>query len=181
MNALLSKLGTVVSFLTVIRAFLHSVLVPVKIHVEKNISAMVSSVALNASVNLSLKKNYWSIVDVQYYFSFRCTAQWFDIYAPYDVITTISLVSIRHRARFWCYWHIPCAVHYIPVAYLCYNWKLGFLICSIIIGRWSQGHKTVQKQRFLLTWVLFLLGKNSSTSCLFGWHTGICSCGLLLL
>lgn len=53
MNTLLSKLGTVFSFLLVIPAFLHSVLVPVKIHIGKNISAMVTSGALHVSANLS--------------------------------------------------------------------------------------------------------------------------------
>lgn len=55
MNTLLPRLGAVPSFLVISPAFLHSVLVPVKMHTGKNISAMVPSAVHNVSVNLFLK------------------------------------------------------------------------------------------------------------------------------
>lgn len=55
LNTLLSNLGRVFSFLLVTPAFLHTVLLPVKTHRRKNMSAMVPSVALSVSV-VSLKQ-----------------------------------------------------------------------------------------------------------------------------
>lgn len=55
MNALFSKPKTVFAFLRVIPALLHTVLVPVKIQIEQNISAMVPS-ALTKSLLIFLKQ-----------------------------------------------------------------------------------------------------------------------------
>lgn len=36
-------------------------------------------------------------LDIQAYVSFKCPAQWLDIYIPYKVITPINLISIWHH------------------------------------------------------------------------------------
>ena len=41
----------------------------------------------------------WSISDLQYYISFRCITQWFDIFVHYRMITQISLVTMSPYAR----------------------------------------------------------------------------------
>ena len=41
-----------------------------------------------------MQKFNLNIVDVQYYVSFRCTTEQFDIYVYYEMMATISLVTI---------------------------------------------------------------------------------------
>lgn len=58
LNTLLSKRGTVLSFLVIIPDFLHSVLVPVKMYTGTNVSATAPSVVHNVSVNLFFLKMF---------------------------------------------------------------------------------------------------------------------------
>ena len=68
---------------------------------------------------------YWNIVDVQYSVSFKCTAKWLDICIHYEVITTISLVTIcPHTKLLQYYWpHFSCYI-LPPHGLLFYNWRL---------------------------------------------------------
>ena len=66
--------------------------------------------------------SYLNIVDAQYYVIFRCNTEWFDICIHYEMIT--SLVTICPPKSYYnIIDHISYAVHYIPMAYLFYNWK----------------------------------------------------------
>lgn len=64
------------------------------------------------------------LTDIQYYTRFISTTQWFDICIHCEMVTSISLVTIYHHAN--CY-TIPCAIHYIPMSYIFYNWKICFV------------------------------------------------------
>ena len=66
---------------------------------------------------------YCSIVDIQYFTSFRCTTQWFNIYMHCELIITISLVTICHhtklRHNYWLY-SLCCTLHLCD---LFYKWE----------------------------------------------------------
>ena len=57
---------------------------------------------------------YWSIVNIQYYISFRCITSWFKIFIYYKLITIISLVIIHLHAMllqyYWLY-SLCCTLH----------------------------------------------------------------------
>ena len=75
---------------------------------------------------------YWSIVNIQYCISFRCTAWWFNIYLRYKMTTLIRLITICHHKNYHnIVDYIPYAVHYISMTYLFYKWKFVPLILFI--------------------------------------------------
>ena len=67
---------------------------------------------------------YWNILDIQYYASFRCVTEWFDICIHYEMITMISLVTICPQQSYYnIIDHIPYVVYHNPLAYLFHNWR----------------------------------------------------------
>lgn len=73
-----------------------------------------------------LKKD-WTTVDIRYYISSRCTAQWFDICIPYEMIIAVSLNDVTMQLL-RCYWlRCLCCTLHIPVTYLSYDWKFVLL------------------------------------------------------
>ena len=63
---------------------------------------------------------FWSIIDLQRYESSWCRTQWFSISMHYKMLTTISLVTIRHHTKilqnYWLY--SPCCTFHICDIYL---------------------------------------------------------------
>ena len=87
----------------------------------------------------------WSVIDIQYYISFRCTTQWFNIDIHYGMITIISLVTIHHHTKliqYYCLyslytssiWWLILAVSW-PFLFLIFFEKWGFSWVSTSQGQ----------------------------------------------
>ena len=74
----------------------------------------ISVLHLTPLKNMTIFKN-WSRIDIPHYSSFRCTTQWFDIYIHYEMMTTISLVTIcLHIKLLQYHWLYPLGCTLYP-------------------------------------------------------------------
>ena len=65
---------------------------------------------------------YLVIINIQYYFSFRCMTQWFDIFTYHETNSTINPVTIHYYTKLLqYYWLCSVCVHYILMTYLFYS------------------------------------------------------------